>query len=318
MTNWVESSLKFPTASVDGKRLVFSRAAAQTDVYVVDLEAGLMRLKTRPRRLTLDERNDVPTAWTPDAKAILFTSDRSGSYHIYKHSLDQSSTELLAATPQVDWLPRVSPDGKWVIFASFAKLEDLFTSAPAELWRVPVSGGPPKRVLTARGWFDHRCARSPASVCVVGEMTEDKKQLVFTAFDPIKGRGRELTRITTDPLFSYNWDLSPDGSQIAVLFHDVKNHIRLLPLGGGAPRDIVVKEGYSLNQGPEWSPDGKGFYTASRSPMGWTLLYVDLQGQATALWEQKESTFAVPSPDGRHLAILGNTVDSNVWMLENF
>ena len=318
ITNWTESSLKFPNASADGKRLVFSRVSIQTDAYVADLEAGGMRLKTRPRRLTFDERNDVPTAWTPDGKAILLMSDRSGSYHIYKQTLDQDSAEPLVATPHVDWLPRLSPDGKWVIFASFAKLEDLFTTAPAELWRVPVSGGPLQRVLTVHGWFDHHCARAPATLCLVGEMIDDKKQLVFTSFDPIKGRGREIARIVTNPLFGYNWDLSPDGSKIAVLFHDVENHIRMVPLEGGPPRDIVVNGGYSLNQGPEWSPDGRGFYTASMSPMGWTLLYVDLQGHATALWKQKGDTFGVPSPDGRHLAILGQTVDSNVWMLENF
>ena len=28
--------------------------------------------------------------------------------------------------------------------------------------------------------------------------------------------------------------------------------------------------------------------------------------------------WGAPSPDGRHLAILGGTQDSNVWMLENF
>jgi hypothetical protein len=51
-----------------------------------------------------------------------------------------------------------------------------------------------------------------------------------------------------------------------------------------------------------------------------TLLYIDLNGHASAVWEQKGGvqTWGVPSPDARHLAILGYTVDSNVWMLENF
>jgi hypothetical protein len=38
------------------------------------------------------------------------------------------------------------------------------------------------------------------------------------------------------------------------------------------------------------------------------------------MWEQKGSyaAWGVPSLDGRHLAILAYTVDSSVWMLENF
>ena len=78
ITNWSDFSLVGPNVTADGKRLVFGRVSGQYDVYVGDLEAGGRRLKMPPRRLTLDERNDAPTAWTPDSKAILFHSDRSG------------------------------------------------------------------------------------------------------------------------------------------------------------------------------------------------------------------------------------------------
>ncbi len=199
ITNWTGFSFAGPNATADGKRLVFSRVSAQTDVYVGDLEAGGMRLKTPPRRLTLDERNDGPTAWTPDSKAVLFYSDRSGKYDIYKQALDQDSAEPFMATPQVINVVRLSPDGEWIVYDSPAKPEDLRTSAPWQLRRVPVSGGPSQLVLTAHGVTGHRCARAPATLCLVGEQTEDQKQLVFTAFDPVKGRGREVTRIATDP-----------------------------------------------------------------------------------------------------------------------
>jgi len=119
----------------------------------------------------------------------------------------------------------------------------------------------------------------------------------------------------------WNWDLSPDGSQVAELFPTEENRIRLVPLEGGTARDLFVS-GWSLSwNGPDWSWDGKGFYVESDSPQGaTTLLYIDLNGDASAVWEQKGAlgTWGFPSPDGRHLAILGYTVDSNVWMLENF
>ncbi len=320
ITNWSEFSLAGPNATADGKRLVFLRVHAQDNVYVGELKAGGARLKTPPRRLTLDERNDFPSAWTPDSKAVLFDTDRSGNWDIYKQALDQDSAEPLVATPQMKLTPRLSPDGAWVIYASFAKPEDLLgTSEPSQLRRVPVSGGPSQLVLTAHGYNDHRCARL-RPLCVVGEQTEDQKRLVFTAFDPVKGRGREVTRIATDPGREYNWDLSPDGSQFAVSYPPRENRIRLLPLGGGAPRDLVVNGWYGFNFGPDWSQDGKGFYVSSSSPRGATLLYIDLEGRVTAMWDQKGSlqTWGVPSPDGRHLAIEGYTVDSNVWMIENF
>jgi Tol biopolymer transport system component len=320
ITNWAGFSLASPNASADGKRLVFGRVNGQTDVYVSDLEAGGTRLKTPPRRLTLDERDDLPTAWTPDSKAVLFQSDRSGNEDIYRQALDQDSAEALVATAQAKRGPRLSADGHWIIYLSVAKPEDFGTSAPSELRGVPVSGGPSHLVLTSPHWMDHRCARAPATLCLLLEETDDQKQFVFTAYDPVQGRGREVTRIAVKPGLGFGWDLSPDGSQIAMLLPDQENRIRLLPLAGGAPRDLVVNGWYGFNSAPVWSPDNKGFYVGASSPRGATLLYIDLNGRASPVWDQKGSpmTWGVPSPDGGHLAILGYTVDSNAWLLENF
>ncbi|HXJ93646.1 MAG TPA: protein kinase [Terriglobia bacterium] len=320
MTNWTEFSLAGPNATADGKQLVFGRVNAQSDVYVGDLEKGRPQLKARPRRLTLDERSDWPLAWTPDSRAVFFWSNRSGNFDIYKQALDQESAEPFVSTPQVELGPQLSADGAWIIYASFAKLQDLFTSSPSQLRRVAVSGGPSQLVLTAHGWFAHVCARAPATLCVVGERTEDQKQLVFTAFDPLKGRGREVTRVAIDPRGWYWWALSPDGSQIAILFPAGENRVRLIPVEGGAPRDVVANGWWGFDELASWSPDGKGFYIGASVPGGATLLYVDLNGHARPVWVEKGSfqIWGVPSPDGRHLAILGWTVDSNVWMIKNF
>ena len=45
-------------------------------------------------------------------------------------------------------------------------------------------------------------------------------------------------------------------------------------------------------------------------------LYVDLQGHAQPLRENVE--WAVPSPDGRHLALLEWATTGNAWVIENF
>jgi hypothetical protein len=51
------------------------------------------------------------------------------------------------------------------------------------------------------------------------------------------------------------------------------------------------------------------------------VLHVDFQGNARVLWESSGATgetLAIPSPDGRHLAIQNWTADGNMWMMENF
>src|SRR5439155_5380368 len=115
LTNW-PGFLQFPNGSADGMRLVFVRDTANPDVYVSELEANGTRLKTSPRRLTLDERDDEPAAWTPDSKAVIFSSNRSGNYDIFKQTLDKDTAEPVVATPQVESVPRLSCDGSWIVY----------------------------------------------------------------------------------------------------------------------------------------------------------------------------------------------------------
>jgi hypothetical protein len=176
------------------------------------------------------------------------------------------------------------------------------------------------------------CAKSPAGGCAIAEPTPNRKQLVFTAVDPLKGRVRELARFDTDPASEakYVWDLSPDSSRIAILKYS-GGQIHILPLNGQAPQEIVVK-GWNNLLSVNWMADGKGLFASSAAQGGSVLLRVDLQGHAHVLWEQKGSIarwsfyglggptapWAVPSPDGRHLAIYDWQLSANMWMMENF
>jgi hypothetical protein len=42
-----------------------------------------------PVRLTLDDRQDIPFDWTPDGKSVLFISDRTGTFNVYRQAIDQ-------------------------------------------------------------------------------------------------------------------------------------------------------------------------------------------------------------------------------------
>jgi DNA-binding winged helix-turn-helix (wHTH) protein/Tol biopolymer transport system component len=314
LTNWAGFHIGNLTATADGKRVAFLKATDHSNVYVGELQANGTHLKT-PRRLTFDEYNDVPTAWTRDSRSILFASNRNGRWGILKQGLEQQSAETLATGDSYSW-PRLSPDGSWVVYLVFPK--NVGPATPVNLMRVPVSGGLPKLVLTTLRLTDYCCARSPATLCVMGEQSTDQKQLILVSFDPLHGRGRELTQIETDPNGDYIFDLSPDASRVAVKKKG-DAHIRILPLDGGAPRDVQARGG-TLDS-LAWAADGKGFFSSSQSPQGSTLLHIDLEGNTQALWTQKGDqgdTFGVPSPDGKNLAIFRRTVDQNVWMIENF
>src|SRR5271157_461369 len=319
MTQWAGSYLQGLSASADGKHLLFLRQEDLGQTDIGQLSAGGTRMSP-PRRLTNDEAFGFPSAWTPDSKAVLINSQRNGAMRIFKQAMGQDSAELLVTGPQSVVLPRLSPDGAWILYVESPKTT-AGPSLPDRLMRFPVAGGVPQFVLETRSWQSYWCARAPASLCEITESSQDQKQLIITAFDPLKGRGRVLRTIDKDPTTWYPDALSPDGATLAISKHgEVEIHIRLLSLSGGSDRDITVK-GWPNSTGLDWSPDGKGLYSGSASPQGRTLLYVDLKGNARVLWQYRGAgaeIWGIPSPDGRYMAIRGGALSSNVWMVEGF
>jgi serine/threonine protein kinase len=328
LTNWAGFCMDSPSATADAKRLTFRKWSWQGSVYVANLEPNGKRITT-PSRLTLNEAQNYPMAWTADSRAVIFQSNRNGRWGIYKQSLSQDEAEPIVAGPEDAYEPRISPDGVSVLYVLLPRERGL--SMPLQLMRVPITGGTPRLVLKW-AFYGYHCAKSPAKLCAIAERSPDRKQLIFTGFDPLEGRGRELRRVDIVPDASYVWDLSPDGLRIAILRYQTAR-IQILSLGGGRSEEIVVR-GWKNVQTVEWAADGKGLFVSASIPQGAALLQVDSRGNANVLWEQKGSTapltqpfeplggpsvpWGVPSPDGRHLAIYSWNLSANIWMIENF
>jgi hypothetical protein len=154
----------------------------------------------------------------------------------------------------------------------------------------------------------------------MGQLSEDEKQIKFSAFDPVEGKPREVLTLAFHPGGVFNWMPSPDGTQLVFAeYSPLEGRIRLLSLKGEPERVIAVKGWTGINS-VDWTADGKGFLLSSQSPTSSTLLHVDMAGRATPLWEQRGGwrTWAVAAPNGRDVAIMGMTSRGNVWMIENF
>ncbi len=322
ITNWAETGIVHFNAILDGKQLAVTKATDQEHVYVGELEGGGRRLKNL-RPLTLEESSDSPCHWMPDGKAVLFGSNRNGTWGIYEQGLDQTTAQPVVTGPDYKDEAVVSPDGSWILYLSTAPGSTATT--PVRIMRVPTSGGAPQLELEGRGIDYLACARSPATLCVFSEESPDRKQVIFSAFDPSQDhRTRELTRISLKPpVIVYGWDLSPDGSHLAWTQWDWQGgRIQILPLAGGEVREVNVGGWDSLRR-LFWAADGRGLFVSTDTNAGYTLLYVDLEGRSQVLWQQRFPTAwvegrGIPSPDGRSLAMVAPSTDNNVWLLENF
>jgi len=109
------------SASADGKRITYTKNSFNPGIYVSQLNSNGTRLST-PQRLTLDNWRNYPFSWTADSKAVLFASDRDGTFHIFKQQIDQTVPELLVGGNEEAMLPRLAPDNSTVLYVTWPKL----------------------------------------------------------------------------------------------------------------------------------------------------------------------------------------------------
>ena len=143
----------------------------------------------------------------------------------------------------------------------------------------------------------------------------------FKLVDPENGSVRELFSHKS----SYasgdlgGWAVSPDGTEIAVLNSNFRTaEIEVFSLPGQLKHTIIVR-GWSRLNGIDYSADGKDFYSGWIGFGNSTLLRVDRKGNATPLWRRVGTNiqvWAIPSPDGKYIALPANSSAENAWMMD--
>jgi Tol biopolymer transport system component len=315
ITNWAGLSLSDLSLSSDSKHLGLVNAGNRSDLYVaaVDGRGGV----GPPQRLTLEGRNNIPSTWTPDGQTLFFYSDRNGIWNIFRQNLHERNARDFAVGPGEQTEPRLSPDAAWVLFWNHVEKKGQ-PPASMRLLRVPISGGAPEPVIEASSGAAVRCALGH-STCVLSEFDKSTGKLIFSIVELVQNRKSELVRFEADPNGSPAWDLSPDGSTIAIVDLDAhKDSIRVVELKNGSSR-LIAFHGSERLSGITWFADGKGWFVTSSSVRGATIFRVSSNGQVSELWTTS-SILGVPlaSPDGKNLAFTISTCNSNAWVVENF
>jgi len=296
----------------DGKVVILLRGNWLPSVYIAALAADGRRVLAI-KRLTLDENENIPSSWTPDSKAVLFTSDRNGIREIFKQAIDQPVPESLMTSTEHLSQPRVTPDGSEILYISTAR--SAGPEAPSSIFAIPLDGGTPRLVLKDVGIWNVQCARLPSTICLYS--TAKGKTWQTFRFDVRNGKTADPPQNDPDG----NWSLSPDGSQRAIIVfgaNDGRIHFR--STSTGKTRDVAVK-GWGGLMGLDWSADRKNLLVSWHNfERESALLNVTLDGKASLLLKSTNPEIwgAIPSPDGRWLAVAEAGGPKNVWQVENF
>ncbi len=308
--------------SNDGKHLVALRSQGHSEIFVAELSDGGRRLE-KPRRVTFKGDN-YAVQWYPHGEALLVSSNRTGRDQMYRQSVSEDISQPLFPGSEDQEGGRITPDGKWILYFTEPHAAGSPATITQKVMRAPVSGGFGEFVLeTAPGELsaEVRCAAASSPPCIIGR--SEKDDLVFYELDPLKGQRRELARTTIGaPGDWMRWDLSADGTQVAVAGSiGLEGKVRLVDLKKHTQRDLILPHEVVLLF-IAWSSDARALYASGqRGTSDYFIMRLDLSGKSKIIASKGPVPYynsLLPSPDGRFLAYTEQTEETNAILLENF
>ena len=162
-------------------------------------------------RLTSDPGDDSDPSWSPDERALAFTSTRSGVKTIFKKDLVSGKEEPLVPFDQPAALDQWTPDGRFVIFRTHGKA----------VYAMPLGGDRTVRTLVDTSYGEDEVHVSPDGRSVAFESDESGRLEVYVAAFPAFTSKQQISsgggvqpqwRADSRELFY----LAPDGSMMSV------------------------------------------------------------------------------------------------------
>jgi eukaryotic-like serine/threonine-protein kinase len=254
-------------------------------------------------------------AWTPDGK-VVYGSRASGNADIWIMNADGTADRQLTAHALLNVVPRVSPDGRYIVFMSNR-------AGAMNIWRMDIDGNNPKQLTQGSNDRLPLCTNDSKSVIFISDGPGNRSWKV-----PIDGGSpQQLTNYSVT-----GFDISPKDGRIVGSFLDEQAKPRRFRIGvtasdGGTPAEVFDFPEFFGTLGP-------GFFDQS---IRWTadghaLTYIDTQGGVSNLWNQpvnggppKQVTnfktdlifFYAWSPDGKKLALARGHQLSDVVLIRD-
>ncbi len=178
-----------------------------------------------------------------NGKSVVFSSNRSGQFHIWRFDADSNNLRQLTFAPHYDEQPSVSPDGRWVVYTSW-------TQNLPHLYKIPALGGPAVEVgnYTAEG-----PQISPDGKWIACYLEDPGTGKWMVAVIPFEGNGQP--RLIPQASMPVRW--LPDGVSLGFVRTDPNgtSNVWRVPLNGGSPVQLTDFEDQSI-PAFAWSPAG--------------------------------------------------------------
>jgi TolB protein len=225
---------------------------------------------------------------------IVFSSNRSGPWHIWTVRPDGGDLKELTAGPadSSDVDPVWSPDGRSILFSSTR-------GNKAGVWRMAADGSKPERL----------CDGDQA------EWSPDGKRIALRRGDQLLVRdlasGKETRLTPADFPHPSGPAWSPDGKTIAFACRgEGANALYLVPADGGPPTKLFDKDPACE---PHWSPDGKTIVYETETHIA--AIGADGKDNRLVTWFGGVQRYGRFSPEGKAIVFCQGASERGPWEL---
>jgi Tol biopolymer transport system component/DNA-binding winged helix-turn-helix (wHTH) protein len=233
---------RMPSFSPDGSLIAFFQPESGLwgDFWIIPAAGGT------PRRVTFDICEGNSSAWTPDGRHLLFSSDRSGSRTLWRVSLSGGEPESLTVGAGEDTEPEISQDGRRLIFTS--------TRNDYVLTLLDLATGRETEMRELRNYFTSPSFSPMGDRIVFSSNHTGDGTHIFS----VDLNGANLTQVTAGngerSLFP-QW--SRDGSMLYFFQTRPTTSLRSIPATGGPSHEILPGWTWETNNGARFDSKGQ-------------------------------------------------------------
>ena len=232
------------------------------EVYIADYDGA------NARRITANRQLNIMPVWSPDGRAVAYTSYRRGYPDVFVAMIYDGVQQEPTKGGTQNWLPVFSPDGNRIAFTSNR-------DGNAELYIMNRDGSGVRR-LTNHPAIDTTPTWSPTGTQIA--FTSDRAgqpQIYIVGAD-----GLNLRRLTTAESYADRptWSPAPF-NEIAFAARTGPGYdIKIYDLATGVTRQITFGEG--TNESPAYSPNGRHLaFTSTRGGRGVQVYTIGRDGR---------------------------------------